>query len=34
LPFGSSVTTFCSCLFYGTNGIDWGWQKEQIARQK
>ena len=20
--------------FYGTNGIDWGWQKEQIAREK
>ena len=20
--------------FYGTNGIDWGWQKEQVAREK
>ena len=20
--------------FYGTNGIDWDWQKEQIAREK
>jgi Flp pilus assembly protein TadD len=20
--------------FYGTNGIDWGWQQEQIAREK
>jgi len=20
--------------FYGTNGIDWGWQKEQVARER